>query len=194
MFYIIIILGDNMSKDKVLDFAKRLNEKYTDNLNIPILGGFKPVVNPGTMFTAVSDEGYVEQFIVDSKLLNGEDFESHLNKVIDNTTLAMQNAGLENADANFKLHKKYSANGLDFVVYIQDNIMNANGKRRLIRQFNIYFVEPKSGGFHLLSLASPPFNLPSDKIIADKIDLVNDKITNCLDKACKDIMDHITYK
>ena len=106
----------------------------------------------------------------------------------------MQNAGLENADANFKLHKKYSANGLDFVVYIQDNIMNANGKRRLIRQFNIYFVEPKSGGFHLLSLASPPFNLPSDKIIADKIDLVNDKITNGLDKACKDIMDHITYK
>ena len=74
-----------MSKDRALDFAKRLNEKYTDNLNIPILGGFQQIKNPGTLFTAVSNEGYVEQFITDGKLLDGEDFDSRLTKVLDNT-------------------------------------------------------------------------------------------------------------
>ncbi len=181
-----------MNKDKALEFARKLNEKYTDNLNIPILGGFKVINNPGTMFTAVSDEGYVEQFIVDSKLVDGEDFESHLAKVIESTTIAMQNAGLDKP--SLKLHKEYEANNLKFKVYIQDNKILAGNKERFIRQFNIYFVEPNSGAFHLLSLATPPFDLPTDKIIVDKIDLVNDKITNGLDTACTDIMNHITYK
>ena len=183
-----------MSKDRALDFAKRLNEKYTDNLNIPILGGFQQIKNPGTLFTAVSNEGYVEQFITDGKLLDGEDFDSRLTKVLDNTKKGMRDARLTNPDNNLKSHKKYSANGLDFVVYIQDNLMNVNKKDRIIRQFNIYFLEPKSTGFHLLTVSTPPIELPNDNIIIGKIDLVNDKITNSLDNTVTDIMNHITYK
>ena len=106
-----------MKDDKVLEFVKKLNEVYSDNFNIPILSGFKLVDNPGTLFTAVSPEGYVEQFIIDGKLLEDEDFDKRLEKVIDKTKQSMRDSGLDNPDIHFINYKKVKSNGIDFSVY-----------------------------------------------------------------------------
>ncbi len=183
-----------MKDDKVLEFVKKLNEVYSDNFNIPILSGFKLVDNPGTLFTAVSPEGYVEQFIIDGKLLEDEDFDKRLEKVIDKTKQSMRDSGLDNPDIHFINYKKVKSNGIDFSVYIQDNIINISNKFRIIRQFNIYFLDKNSNNFNLLTLASPPIELPNDKIIVDRIDLENDVITNNLDIIVTDIINNISYK
>ena len=183
-----------MKDDKVLEFVKKLNEVYSDNFNIPILSGFKLVDNPGTLFTAVSPEGYVEQFIIDGKLLEDEDFDKRLEKVIDKTKQSMRDSGLDNPDIHFINYKKVKSNGIDFSVYIQDNIINISNKFRIIRQFNIYFLDKNSNNFNLLTLASPPIELPSDKIIVDRIDLENDVITKNLDVIVTDIINNINYK
>ncbi len=183
-----------MKDEKAIDFVKKLNETYTDSLNVPILGGFKVVENPGTLFTAVSNEGHVEQFIVDGKLLDNEVFESRLEKVILKTKQSMRDSGLANPDKHLTFLKKDSSNGLDFTVYVQDNIIKVDDKERLIRQFNMYFLEPNSKGFHLLTIANPPIELPNDKVIIDKIDLENDELAKSLDVTATDIMDHISYK
>ena len=183
-----------MKDDKVLEFVKKLNEVYSDNFNIPILSGFKLVDNPGTLFTAVSPEGYVEQFIIDGKLLEDEDFDKRLEKVIDKTKQSMRDSGLDNPDIHFINYKKVKSNGIDFSVYIQDNIINISNKFRIIRQFNIYFFFIFSNNFNLLTLASPPIELPNDKIIVDRIDLENDVITNNLDIIVTDIINNISYK
>lgn len=183
-----------MKNDKALEFVKKLNEAYPDNFNIPILGGFRLIDNPGTLFTAVSPDGYVEQFLIDGKLLEDEDFDKRLEKVIDKTKQSMRDSGLDNPDIHFIDYKKVKSNGIDFTVYIQDNVININNKSRIIRQFNIYFLDNKSNNFNLLTLASPPIDLPSDKIIVDRIDLENDVITKNLDVIVTDIINNINYK
>lgn len=183
-----------MKDDKVIDFVKKLNESYTDSFNIPILGGFKVINNPGTLFTAISPEGYVEQFILDGKLLDDEDFDSRLDKVISKTKQSMRDSGLDNPDAHFIFHKNCKVNGIDFTIYIQDNIVNVSGKERIIRQFNLYFLDKNSNNFHLLTIATPPIELPNNIIIVDRIDLENDEMTKSLDITATDIMNHITYK
>ncbi len=183
-----------MKNEKAVEFAKKLNENYTDSLNIPILGGFKVVENPGTMFTAVSNEGYMEQFIVDGRLRENETFEEHLKEAIQETKKSMRDNGLANPDKYIKFLRKYSANGLDFTIYIQDNIIEVNNTKRIIRQFNMYFLENNSRAFQLLTLSTPPFELPTNIINIDEIDLENDEITKSLNNTCTDIMDHISYK
>ncbi len=183
-----------MNDEKAIEFAKKLNENYTDSLNIPILGGFKVIDNPGTMFTAVSEDGYMQQFIVDGKLKDNETFEEHLETVIMDTKKSMRDSGLANPDKHIKFLRKYSANGLDFTIYIQDNIIDSNNIKKLIRQFNIYFLENNSKAFQLLTVSTPPFDLTNTTINIDEIDLEKDDITISLNNTCTDIMDHISYK
>ena len=68
--------------NKVDEFVKNLNKNsFLQDIKVPVLDGFNFVNNPNTVFTAVNDKFYMEQFLTDGII--EENFEEHLNKVLE---------------------------------------------------------------------------------------------------------------
>ncbi len=175
---------------KIEEFAKKLNEdSYLQNIKIPILDGFQIIPNQETIFTAVSKEHYMEQFLCDGKLDENETFEDRLKKVINDTKNAMKDAHLENPDDHIQLYKKYSNDDFKFYVYLQDNIL----LNKWVRQFNIYFLDDKTRAFYQVSFCSCPFTNPN-QVLKKEIDPQNDFVTAGMITTVQNIMSHISYK
>ena len=175
---------------KAEDFAKKLNEHaYLQDILVPILDGFQIIPNPGTIFTAVSKEHYIQQFLVDGKLNEGESFQNRLNHVLDETKKAMKESKLENPDDNLKFFKEYSNVDFQFSVYLQDNILS----KKWIRQFNIYFVDSRTKAFYEISFSSRPFTVPNNSL-KKEIDLDHDLVTAGMVSSIQQIMANVKYK
>lgn len=151
----------------VLDiFLSNVEEKeFLANVNVPILDGFHIVDNPGTVFTAVNDEDYIEQFLTDGILPEGEEFNQHIEKVLFETKKFMKDSGLEKVDDNISFFKNYQNNDFRFRIYIQDNIIN----KKIIRQFNAFFIDNDTNAFYQVSFASCPYSLDDKSYVEEDL-------------------------
>lgn len=165
--------------DKTNEFVKKLNEKsYLQNIKVPILNGFTIVDNPNSIFTAVNDKNYIEQFLTDG-IIN-ESFEKHIEKVIEDTKKTMNDSNLEDVDKSFNFIEDYKNDYFDFKVYTQDIKIT----ERIIRQFNIYFMDKDTEAFFEVTLCSAPYDIKD-------IDFVNGELTTNMKNTIHDLMNHI---
>lgn len=184
----------NMS-DISANMARMMNyQMHAEQLFIPVLSDFevKNDNNPQTIVLA-SGHGFTEQLVSDGHIEDGE-FEKRIELVINNTKDFMRNNGLENVDNSFLYYKDYNNGVFDFKLYIQDLIIPVQNEKKVIRQFNAYFVEPRMHDFYQLSLSAGPFTMPTETLKVGVIDLENDQITKSLDNLTKTLMDNLKYK
>ena len=177
------------------EMAEMLNyKKHAEILNVPIIQGFeiKNDNNPQTILLAAK-EGFVEQLVSDGPIGN-DNFEDRVNLVINNTKQFMKNNSEENVDNSFIYYKDYSNGLFNFKIYVCDMVMTVTGERKIIRQFNAYFVEPKMRDFYQLSLSAGPFAFPTEQLKAGTLDLVNDQTTILLNNLMQVLMDNLKYK
>lgn len=142
----------------LMDMAAKLNANLeADILDVPIIEHFKvqDVFNPNVMFVAVSDDDYIEQFIFDSVLPEDVTVGDKIIQVVADTIEEMKKNDLKYPEDNlyfYKLHESV----FDYRIYIQNYIKEVDGSDILIKQFNVYFIEPKTRNFYQLSLSSCP--------------------------------------
>ena len=173
-------------ENKINEFVKELNDNYyLQNILVPVLDGFKiiPGNNDSVIFAAISNERYLEQYICDGFLEKDESFSDHINKVIDGTKKAMTANGFNDVNNSFRFFKGYSNKFFEFKVYLQ----TLDLKDRILRQYNVFFVDSKSNAFFQLSLTSCPYS-------KEDFDKLGDKITSNMDKTMTTVMDKIKYR
>ena len=166
--------------DKINEFVKELNQnEFLKNIKVPILDGFTIIDNPNTLFTAVNEDNFIEQFLTDGII--EEDFETHIKRVIEDTKKTMKEANLENIENSIVFLKNYKNKHFDFKVYTQDNIFN----NHIMRQFNIYFIDQDTNAFFQVSLSSSPYKI-------EKKEYVTEDLTSNMIMTVNNLMDNIT--
>lgn len=169
--------------EMIMNMTKKMNEnQYLSNVHVPILDDFKIIPNEGTLFTAVSGVNYIEQFLTDGILKEGDNFEKHVKNVMRDIEKTMMEAGLEDVENNIHYLKDYKTKDFHFKVYVQDNI----GKGKIIRQFNIFFLDPDYNSFYQLSLATSPYPV-------EEMDYVREALTVNVITTINNLMDNITH-
>ena len=168
--------------DKINNFVNALNGKsFLQGIKVPLLDGFKLVNNPNAIFTAVNDKYYMEQFLTDGIIK--DDFETHINKVIEDTKNTMKESKLEDIDNSFKFIEDYKNQYFDFKIYTQDNKING----RMIRQFNVYFMDKDTNAFLQISVSSPPYATKDIEFVEGELTKnLTESIHNLLDKVKKE--------
>lgn len=167
--------------NNLMNFIDDLNDKkFLRDVKVPVLDGFRIVPNEGTLFTAVSDDNYVEQFMTDGILDFGETFDKHVDKVIKDTKQFMRDASMIDVDESFIFCKNYSTLKYDFKIYIQDNILND----KIIRQFNIYFIDKNTHAFYEITFSSRPYHL-------SELDYLNNDVTSNMLTTVNNMLDYI---
>ena len=167
----------------VMKMAEKMNEnEFLSNVKVPILDGFKIVPNEGTLFTAISSVNYIEQFLTDGILKDGDTFEKHVDSVMNDIRKTMREAGLEEVDENVHFLKDYHTSKFDFKVYVQDNI----GKGKIIRQFNLFFVDPDYNSFYQISFATCPYPV-------EEMDYVREELTVNILTTLNNLMDNVGH-
>lgn len=169
----------------VEDFVNDLNKRYyIQSVLVPILDGFSLILENNTvLFGALSKEKYMEQYICDGILPEGESFEQHLDIVIDKTKASMKENGFEDVNNSIKFYKDFKNNFFDFKIYLQDFIKDG----KILRQYNIYFVDPKSNAFYQVALTTCPYDVKQKEIIETEITL-------SMDKTMTELMKKIRYR
>lgn len=182
-------------EDFSIDLATKLNFKlHADQLNIPVINGLQVLddEDPQTILLA-SSQRFVEQLTSDGAV-DKDQFSQRLELVIENTKKYMVEMGCDNVDNSFIYYKDYNNGVFNFKLYVCDVIVPINGEKKVIRQFNAYFVEPKMMDFYQLSMSAGPFSYPTNQIKLGVIDLENDQITITLDNMMKSVLDGLKYK
>ena len=187
--------NDNDILNTTTNMARMMNyRQHASQLKIPILNGFNVEKNdnPQTILLA-SGHGYTEQLISDGFIEDGE-FEERIKLAINKSKEFMKDNGLDNVDNSFTYFKDYHNGLFHFKVYIQDMIINDGNDRKIIRQMNAYFIEPKMHDFYQLSLAVGPFKMPTKFLKIEKSELKNDKVTQTLNNLMKKLLINLKYK
>ena len=172
----------NMSdKDEIIrNIAADLNTYLdADILDVPIIDHFKVQegFSPNIMFVAVSDDDYIEQLVFDSVLPEEMTVEQKIDQVITDTIQEMKNNELNNPEENLFYYKDHKAL-FDYKVYVQNFVKDIEDSTILIKQFNVYFMEPKTRNFYQLSLSSGPmdYNTVDQKELEKQLYFILEKI------------------
>ena len=161
--------------DLIINLTKQMNDKkFLENVKVPILEGHHLVPNPDTLFTAISDEKSIEQFICDG-LLDQESFEDHIAGIIKSMEEIMILKQFKNVEDSIHFLEDYPTKDFFFKVYQQDNIIQ---EKKCI-QFLMFFVDKKTNAFYLLSYVTPPYLLSDiesrqEEIVTKSIELIED--------------------
>jgi hypothetical protein len=172
----------NMSnkEDILMNIATDLNTYLeADILDVPIIDHFKVQegFSPNIMFVAVSDDDYIEQLVFDSVLPTDISVEEKINQVIADTINEMKNNGLINPEDNLYFYKDHKSL-FDYKIYIQNFVKDIEDSTILIKQFNVYFIEPNTRNFYQLSLSSGPvdYNTVDQKELEKQLYFILEKI------------------
>ena len=172
----------NMSnkEDILMNIATDLNTYLeADILDVPIIDHFKVQegFSPNIMFVAVSDDDYIEQLVFDSVLPTDISVEEKINQVIADTINEMKNNGLINPEDNLYFYKDHKSL-FDYKIYIQNFVKDIEDSAILIKQFNVYFIEPNTRNFYQLSLSSGPmdYNTVDQKELEKQLYYILEKI------------------
>ncbi len=167
----------------IIKLTDDMNKKsFLENVKVPILDGYHLVPNKGTLFTAISDNKAIEQFLCDGLLLEEETFEEHLDKVIESIKNTMVNYQFQAVENNISFLKDYPTKDFLFKVYQQDNIIN----EKICRQFNMFFMDKKTNAFYQLAYSTPPYSIKD-------MDIIRDDLTTTSIKLIDDLMNKVTY-
>lgn len=118
--------------------------------------------------------------MTDGILDYGESFESHVEKVINDTKNFMKDASMSGVNESFIFLKDYTTLKYDFKIYIQDNILND----KIIRQFNIYFIDKNTRAFYEITFSSRAYSL-------SELDYLNNEITSGMLTTVNNMLDYI---
>lgn len=184
--------------EKAIKLAERLNTmENISHLNIPILDGFEIIdndLNNKIIFVAKKDN-IIEQFLTDGMLIDDETTDERIDKVISEITKHIDNKPLYKKETIMKYYKNYSNKDIDYQIYVQDILKGTPSNRKLIRQLNAYFVEPKGKEFCQMSLATGLYPVGERyKLLKDIEDLSNDELTKSLEVGLELILSNISYK
>ena len=189
----------NDDKEKIINVGQKAADilnlrEHATMLSIPILNGLNVENNnnPQSVLVA-SGNGLVEQLTADGFIEDGT-FERRIEAVINNTKQFMESNGLENVNESFIYFKDYTNGIFNFKLYMCDMIIPVDNEKKIIRQLNAYFVEPKMKDFYQLSLAAGPFVMPVETLKPGIIDLQNDNVTISLVNSMQGLMDNLKYR
>lgn len=184
--------------ENAVKLAKKLNSiENINRLRIPLLDGFevlKTEPNTKIVFVAKKDS-LIEQFLTDGMLVDDETIDDRIDKIIGEITKFVDNKPLYKKGTVMKFYKLINNDGIDFHIYVQDILKGTPSDRKLIRQLNAYFVEPKGNEFCQLSLATGLFPVGKRyKLLGDIIDLKEDELIKCLEPGIDLLVKNIKYK
>ena len=142
------------------------------------------------IFVATKD-GAIEQFLTDGQLIDDEEFEERVEKVLNGIRREVRNNPLYAGNGRYiDFYKFHKTPLFDFKIYVQDILID---KEHFVRQMNAYFIEPKSKEFCQLSLAIGQYLKREYKLLRETDDLSKDILNQTLEKAMIIIMDNIVY-
>lgn len=168
--------------DNALRIINELNKnEYLSHVKVPILDGFEIVPNEGTLFTAISKEKYIEQFLSEGVLFETQSFEDRVQAVINTTKKSMTDNQMEDVEENLRFFKDLETDDFHFKIYIQDNVCN----HRIMRQLNAYFVDTDTKGFFEVTLCTCAYKLKEEKNVLDG------DVTNNLIRTFDELLKHI---
>ena len=185
-----------MANEKtIIEAATKTNSLVNiQDLTIPVLDDFvvQQNVKMDSKFIFVATKnGAVEQFLTDGQLIDDEDFEERVEKVLNGIRREVRNNPLYEGNGRYiDFYKFHKTDLFNFKIYIQDILID---KEHFIRQMNAYFVEPKSKEFCQLSLAIGQYLKSEYKLLREIDDLNKDVLIKNLEKAMMIIMDNIVY-
>ena len=185
-----------MAKTKdIIEAANKTNSLINVmDLTIPVLDGFVEQqnikLNSKHIFVATKD-GALEQFLTDGELLDDEDFEGRVEKVLNGIRREVRNNPLYANNGRYVDFYKFHKNTLfNFKIYVQDILID---KEHFVRQMNAYFLEPKSKEFCQLSLSIGQYLKSEYKLLREIDDYSEDVLIKNLEEAMTIIMDNIVY-
>ena len=165
----------------VIEIADQLNENVIlNNVKVPVLVGYEEIPNHGTILTAISPSNSMEQFLCDGIIQ--DTFEEHVERVIRDIHETMEAMQLETGEDLVYFLKDYKTKDFTYKIYVQDMI----GNGLIIRQFDAFFVDPKTNAFYQISLSGAPYP------IAMK-DHVEGKLHNRMISVFESLLDKVSY-
>ena len=185
-----------MKKDDILlEIAKRSNSILNVlDLNIPVLDGFevKQDIKLNSKHIFVAQKGSVlEQFLTDGQLVDNEDFEDRVVKILNDVRREVRKNPLyENNGRYIDLYKNYETKLFKFKIYVQDILTD---KVHFVRQLNAYFVEPKSKEVCQISVSAGQYLRSEYKLMKEIEDYSKDELTLSIERALLLILDNISY-
>lgn len=187
---------ENNPKNVAIDMARLMNYGlHAEQLAIPLLNNFNVMQsnNPHIVFMS-SVEAFVYQVVSDGPLSAGETFDDRINLVVKNTTDYMKQQNMDNVDKSFFFYKNYKNDTFSFEIYVQDLILMIDNEKKVIRQFNAYFLEPKFNDFYQITISAGPFSMPTQMLKLGIVDLTNDQITQILDNMMNNVLNNFKYR
>ena len=188
-------LNNNDDYNKIVETIDLINiEMHSKQLEVPIIEGLKiyESVHPKLILTAGNDN-IIQQFSGDGTLKVGESFDSRIHKVNNDVINFIKSQGV-GFDCSISFFEEYKTDVFHFKIYLQDALINQDGKIRLIRQFSAFFIEPNFNDFYQLSVSCPPINYPHENIEIGKAYIENDMISKYLYNELKFLLDTIKYR
>lgn len=188
--------NENDPKNVAVDMARLMNYGlHAEQLAIPLLNNFNVTQskNPQIVFMS-SAEAFVYQVVSDGPLRIGETFDDRVNLVVRNTTEYMRQQNMDDVDKSFFFYKDYKNDTFSFKIYVQDLILMMDSQKKVIRQLNAYFVEPKFNDFYQITVSAGPFPMPTQMLKLGTVDLANDKITQILDTMMNNVLSNFKYR
>lgn len=183
------------SEKRIIEAATRANSIINvQDLSIPVLDDFviqqNIKVDSKFIFVATKD-GAIEQFLTDGQLIDDEDFEDRIEKVLNGIRREVRNNPLYKGNGRYiDFYKFHKTKLFNFKIYVQDILID---KDHFVRQMNAYFIEPKSKEFCQLSLAIGQYLKSEYKLLREIDDYNNDILIKTLEEAMILIMDNIVY-
>jgi len=172
--------------------------KHAENIMIPVLKDFKvqDSPNPQSILVARStDNAFIEQFIADGPMQDGETFQDRINLVIERLNLYIENDPHHCEESGYFYYKDFENNDFQYKIYIHDFVIKRDDGQKLItRMASGFFLEPRFNDFYQISLAVGPFNFPTEILKLGEVDLEHDGITNALITMFEVILEKLKYR
>ena len=184
--------------DVASNMAKTMNYKlHAEQLSIPLLNGFIKEESKDPMVILIAMDNnkmFLEQLITDGPMNPNETIDQRINFVNKSLLDYMKDLSQDNTEKSIFYYKDYANNVFNYKVYVHDMIVDTNAVKKVIRSLNAFFIEPRFNDFYQLSISTPPFEIPTEKLKLGVVDLENDEITKILDGMLNSLMDNLTYK
>lgn len=182
--------------DEMIKMTKIMNfGLHARQLDIPLLNNFKIEESNEPQIVFVATDGmFIEQLVSDGSMKPNETFEQRINLVVKNTTEFMNKYSPANSESKLFYYKDYSNGVFDYKIYVLDGMIEVDNTKKVIRQFNAYFVEPKFNDFYQLTISSPALQMPTETLKLGIVDLDTDEITRSLNDLLTIAMDNLKYK
>ncbi len=189
------------------ELDKRINKlinklntvENVNNLNIPILDGFKVLKNEidsdSNIIFVASKDNIIEQFLTEGTIDETITIEKKINKIINEIDKQVKKNPLYKNKKYITKYKNYNNGTFDYNIYVQDIITGTSTSPSFIRQLNAYFIEPLGREFCQVSISAGRYKISKEfKLINDINKLEEDIIIKDLEKSLLYILDNLNYK